>query len=117
MALLLYHRGTGLGQQGLGGTRHLWILLAALAAVSFLSQSIRAEPANEIRRVLILNETGASYPGIAMINEGIQAALNDPPYRLEFYSEYMDTRCFPIRPTSRSFAISTFINIRSASQT
>jgi signal transduction histidine kinase len=95
MALLLYHRGTGPGQQGLGGTRHLWILLAALAAVFFLSQPIGAEPPKEIRRILILNEVGTSYPGIAIINGEIQAALNDSPYRLEFYSEYMDTGLFP----------------------
>jgi signal transduction histidine kinase len=94
MALLLYHRGTGPGQQGLGGTRHLWILLAALAAF-FLSQPIGAEPPKEIRRILILNEVGTSYPGIAIINGEIQAALNDSPYRLEFYSEYMDTGLFP----------------------
>ena len=49
----------------------------------------------EIRRILILNEVGASYPGIRIINEGIQAALNDSPYRFEFYSEYMDTGLFP----------------------
>jgi len=56
---------------------------------------IAAEPTTEIRRILVLNEVGASYPGIAMISEGIQAALNDSPYRLEFYSEYMDTGLFP----------------------
>jgi signal transduction histidine kinase len=95
MALLLYHRGTGPRQQGLGGTRHLWILLAALAACFFLSQPIGAEPPKETRRVLILNEVSSSYPGIAIINAGIQAALNDSPYRLEFYSEYMDTGLFP----------------------
>ena len=49
----------------------------------------------EIRRILILNEAGATYPAIATINDGIQAALNDSPYRLEFYSEYMDTVLFP----------------------
>jgi hypothetical protein len=32
------------------------------------------------KNVLILNEVGASYPGIKIINEGIQAALNDSPY-------------------------------------
>jgi signal transduction histidine kinase len=95
MALLPYHRGTGPRQRGLGGTRHPWILLAALAAVFFLSQPIGAEPPKEIRRVLILNEVGISYPGIAIINAGIQAAVNDSPYRLEFYSEYMDTGLFP----------------------
>jgi hypothetical protein len=88
-----YHRPKP-AQQGLGGTRHLWVLLAALVAI-FLSHPIGAEPAKEIRRILILNEVGASYPGIRIINEGIQAALNDSPYRFEFYSEYMDTGLFP----------------------
>ena len=76
MALFRYDRRPGPGQQGLEGTRHLWVALAALAAI-FLSHPIGAEPPREIRRILILNETGASYPGIAIINEGIQAALND----------------------------------------
>src|SRR4029077_2121953 len=30
-----------------------------------------------------------------IINEGIQAGLNDSPYQLEFYSEYMDAVLFP----------------------
>ena len=94
MALFRYDRRPGPGQQGLEGTRHLWVALAALAAI-FLSHPIGAEPPKEIRRILILNEVGASYPGIAIINEGIQAALNDSPHRLEFYSEYMDTGLFP----------------------
>jgi signal transduction histidine kinase len=65
-----------------------------LAAI-FLSHPIGAEPTKEIRRILILNEVGTSYPAIAIINEGIQAALNDSPYRLEFYSEYMESVLFP----------------------
>src|SRR5580692_11324975 len=95
MAQLLYHRVTGPGQQGPGGTRHIRIAVAALVAIFFLSQPIGAQPPKEIRRILILNEVGASYPGIEIINEGIQAALSDSPYRLEFYSEYMETGLFP----------------------
>jgi len=83
------------GQQGPGRTRHVRIAVAALAAVFFLSQPIAGEPPREIRRILILNESGSFYPGIAIINGGIQGALNDSPYRLEFYSEYMDTALFP----------------------
>ena len=94
MASLLYDRRPAPGQQGLGGTRHLWVAVAALAAI-FLSHPIGAEPPKEIRRILILNEAGTSYPAIAIINQGIQTALNDSPYRLEFYSEYMDTLLFP----------------------
>jgi signal transduction histidine kinase/ABC-type uncharacterized transport system substrate-binding protein len=81
------------GQQGPGGRR--WVAVATLAAIFFPSQPIGAQPPKEIRRVLILNEVGTSSPGIVIINEGIQAALKDSPYRLEFYSEYMDTGLFP----------------------
>ena len=66
----------------------------------------------EIRRILILNEVGASYPGIRIINEGIQAALNDSPYRLEFYSEYMDYRVVSrsVRPAGVSRFLSSQIS-------
>ncbi len=87
----------------LGGTRHVWIVLAALAAIFSLSQPIGAEPQKQIRRILILNEAGTSYPAITIINNGIQAALNDSPYRLEFYSEYMDTLLFPDSADQQEF--------------
>jgi signal transduction histidine kinase len=56
----------------------------------------------EIRRILILNEVGASYPGITIINDGIQAALKDS-HRLEFYSEYMETGLFPDPADQQAF--------------
>jgi signal transduction histidine kinase len=89
-------------QQGPGGTRHLWVALAALAAI-VSSQPIIAARTKEVRRILILNEAGTSYPAIAIINEGIQTALNGSPYRLEFYSEYMDTLLFPDPADQREF--------------
>ena len=94
MARFLYDRRRATAQLGLGRTRQLGLALAALAAIS-LSQLIAAAPTKEIRRILIVNEVGTSYPAIPIINEGIQAALNDSPYHLEFYSEYMDTVLFP----------------------
>jgi PAS domain S-box-containing protein len=44
---------------------------------------------------LVLNETGTSYPAIPVINQGIQTALSNSPYHIEFYTEYMDTGLFP----------------------
>jgi PAS domain S-box-containing protein len=38
-----------------------------------------------------------------IINEGIQAALHDSPYQLEFYSEYLDTILFPDPATQQEF--------------
>jgi PAS domain S-box-containing protein len=72
-----------------------------MAAV--LSHSVAAAPAREVRRLLILNEAGTSYPAIAAINQGIQTALQDSPYQLEFYSEYLDTLLFPDLATQHEF--------------
>ena len=77
-----------------GWTRHVWVLLAALAAI-VLAYPTAAAPTKEVRRILILNEENATYPGINIINQGIQAGLNDSPYQLQLYSEYMDTSLFP----------------------
>jgi signal transduction histidine kinase len=93
MPSLLHNRRPKPGE-GPGATHHVRIVVAALAAI-FLSHAIAAEPPKETRRILILNEVGTSYPAIPIINDGIQAALNDSPYHLEFYSEYMDTVLFP----------------------
>ncbi len=76
-------------------THHVWALAALAAIVFVLAYPTRAESTQEVRRILILNEANATYPGISTINHGIQAGLNDSPYHLELYSEYMDTSLFP----------------------
>ena len=72
----------------------MWAALAALA-VFLLANPTGAMPTKEVRRVLILNEANATYPGINIINQGIQAGLDDSSYQLQLYSEYMDTPLFP----------------------
>ena len=96
--------------RGWGWTCHLFFPLAVLAAIA-LSHSTAAAPTKEVRRILILNEVGTSYPAINIINEGIQTALHDSPYHLEFYSEYLDTILFPDPATQQEFRASTFANI------
>jgi PAS domain S-box-containing protein len=88
------HSPSGPPNPGRGWTRHVWITLAALAGIALAYPTV-AEPTTEIRRILILNEVNATYPGITVINQGIQAGLNGSPYHLELYSEYMDTSLFP----------------------
>ena len=85
-----------------GGKPHLCILFAALAAI-VLSHPIAAAPTKKVRRILILNEVGASYPATNIINEGIQTALHDSPYQLEFYSEYLDSVLFPDPAAQKEF--------------
>ena len=50
--------------------------------------------AGPVRRVLILNEVGTSYPLTNLVDEGIRKALANSPYRIEFYREYFDTVLF-----------------------
>ena len=87
-----YNRGGQAPRRG--RTRHVWVTLAALAVI-ILAYPTCAAPTKEVRRILILNEANATYPAISIITQGIQAGLNDSPYHLEFYSEYMDTLLFP----------------------
>ena len=95
---LPYFRLLASGQQGRGrATRrrpHLLVPLAVLVAI-VLSHPMAATPTKEVRGILILNEANATFPGINTINQGIQTALNDSPFHLVFYSEYMDTLLFP----------------------
>jgi PAS domain S-box-containing protein len=83
-------------------TRVTSFLCAALYAVFVLSQSVEAQE-RPTRRVLILNETGTSYPAINVIDQGIRAGLQDAPYRLEFYREYMETVLFPDPESQQEF--------------
>ncbi len=48
-----------------------------------------------VRRILILNEVGTSYPLINLVDQGIRSTLQNSPYRLEFYREYFETVLFP----------------------
>ena len=80
------------GQHECWRPRKLTLLLFGMF---LLFQSPAPAQVKEIRRILILNEVGTSYPAINIINEGIQTALRNSPYQLEFYSEYLDTILFP----------------------
>ena len=70
-------------------------LCATAAFAAIVTYSIAAEPAKEVRRILILNEVGTSYPGINLIDQGILAGLENSSYQLEMYREYMDSILFP----------------------
>ena len=60
-----------------------------------------------------MNEVNPSYPATAIINQGIQTALSNSPYHLEFYSEYFDTSLFPdpaVQQQFRDFYIRKYRN-------
>jgi len=92
----------------------LRVLLATLACIVSLHPFAAAQT-KEVRRILILNEVGPSYPGIAIIDQGIQSALNDSPYSIEFYSEFFDTTLFPdpaVQHEFRDFYVRKYQNHR-----
>jgi PAS domain S-box-containing protein len=57
--------------------------------------NLLAYPVKPIRRVVILNEVGVTYPLIDLIDQGIRNSLSDSPYQIDFYREYMETALFP----------------------
>jgi PAS domain S-box-containing protein len=70
-------------------------LAFVLAACCLLSQSPVAAQVKEVRRVLLLYSMGPSSPTISLIDRQIRALLEESPYQIEFYTEYMDTNLFP----------------------
>jgi PAS domain S-box-containing protein len=57
----------------------------------------------ETRRVLVLNEYGPQYPAIAAIDREILAAIDDSPYQVEFYNEFLETALFSDQASQREF--------------
>ena len=74
-----------------------------LLVASFLLQSAFATPVKEIRRVLLLYAMGPSSPTIAAIDRQIRDVLEESPYQIEFYTEYMDTNLFPDEHSQEGF--------------
>ena len=103
--------GEGIREQG-----RVWpcALAVFVLVLSFLLiQGVAAAQVQPIRRILILNEVNPSYPAIPIINQGIQTALSNSPYHLEFYSEYLDTALFPdpaVQQEFRDFYIRKYRN-------
>jgi PAS domain S-box-containing protein len=74
-----------------------WALSTFVIAILTISplQPNAVAQAKETRRILILNEVGTPYPGINLIDQGIRTALENSPYKIEFYREFMETLWFP----------------------
>lgn len=78
-------------------------LVVILIASCLLLRSTQAAPAKEIRRVLVFYEAGLSYPGLALIDKEIRAALRKSPYQIEFYSEDLEEVLFPEEASQQEF--------------
>jgi PAS domain S-box-containing protein len=96
-----------------GGVRPCDLTVFVLVLLSLLLQGAATAQVQPIRRILILNEVNPSYPAIPVISEGIETGLAHSPFKLEIYSEYMDTDLFPdpaIQQELRDFYIRKYRN-------
>jgi len=77
------------------GAWHSARAMLVVFASSLVLQVMCGAQVKQTRRILILNEVGPSYPLIKLVDEGIRTRLENSPYEIEFYREYMDTVLFP----------------------
>jgi PAS domain S-box-containing protein len=84
------------GSAGHGVVRVLrWATITSLLWCSALlaPKTAKAQSGN-VRRILIVNEAGVSYPAIDIINQGIRREFENLPYMIEIYAEYLETILF-----------------------
>jgi signal transduction histidine kinase len=65
--------------------------------------AVAAAPVKSVRRVLFINSLGPSYPYTARIDEAIRNVLEQSPYQIELYHEYLETVLFPEPSTQQDF--------------
>src|SRR5271154_4167753 len=86
--------------------RSIWtlpILLIIVASYSQAAQSSATAPVRPIRRILSISSLGPSYPSTIRVDEAIRTALDESPYQIELYHEYLDTILFPEESTQEKF--------------
>jgi ABC-type uncharacterized transport system substrate-binding protein len=86
----------GRGYSGRRVARVVWLTaIASLLLCCTLVPPTAQAQFHPVRRILIVNEAGVSYPAIDTINRGIRTEFESSPYRIEVYSEYLETIQFP----------------------
>ena len=80
-------------------------LTFTLFCVSFLAGLVQNSSAQtkQIRRVLIFYELGLSSPAVTVLDQQIRSALENSPYQIELYREYLETTLFPDPATQQEF--------------
>jgi PAS domain S-box-containing protein len=78
-------------------------LASVLVAACCLLQPGTAAPEKPVRRVLIFYELGVSSPAVALVDREIRTALEQTPYQIELYAEYLETALFPDAASQQKF--------------
>lgn len=82
--------------------RHVPTFLFPRLALSVVFCTIAFSEVHEVRRVLVLNDFDEiASPGIALLDQGIFAALNHSRYQVEWYSENLAANLFTDETSQR----------------
>jgi PAS domain S-box-containing protein len=84
-----------------GGAAQFIGLLIVLAAILLSPQVSSAAPVKPVRRVLIFYELGLSSPCVSILDQQIRAVLENSPFQVELYREYLETTLFPDPKTQK----------------
>lgn len=76
-------------------TPNTWLLQPCLLLVLLLPQGPTAAQVKEVRRVLVFYELGLSSPAVSLLDHRLSIALENSPYQIELYREYLETTLFP----------------------
>jgi PAS domain S-box-containing protein len=73
-----------------------WQIAAIFLIIcSYVTPSKIGAQVKPIRRVLIVYELGLSSPSVAVLDQQIRATLENSPFQIELYREYLETTLFP----------------------
>lgn len=92
--------------QGVPRTAALTLVASLLLGRTLLPARTAQGQARQVRRILIVNEAGVSYPAIDAINRGIRTEFESSTYKIEIYSEYLETILFPDTAVQQEFQAS-----------
>jgi signal transduction histidine kinase len=76
-----------------GGGWQITAVLLVLA--SYVAPGKIVAQVRPIRRVLIFYEIGLSSPSVSVLDQQIRGVLEDSPFQIELYREYLETTLFP----------------------
>ena len=70
------------------------MLIVALLTCCLLFQPKANSEVKEVRRVVVFYELGHVSPAVALIDREMRASMEDSPYQIELYDDYLETTLF-----------------------
>jgi PAS domain S-box-containing protein len=74
-----------------------------LLACFLLFPAITSAQPKPVKRVLVFYELGLSSPAVSLADQQLRSVLENSPYQIELYREYLETTLFPDPATQQEF--------------